>query len=214
MEELIKAINNLNHRDFWDFVVIFSSLMLTLFVFLTYFLARKINNKIDKPVIEKQLSKVYELIEVLQDTSISITKIKINGNVTTQLKEGLKIKFFDFVKNPITESTKTALIIEKTYYERFEFLKYSNDPFIPKKIAQLLEKFDFNFDTIFENNNEEYYLIGTYKTFVMNELNKSRDIYFIPSQINNYEDFVDYIKKINSEIINWIKNQQVDLNLK
>jgi len=214
MGELIKAINNLHHRDFWDFVVIFSSLLSTLFIFLTYFLAKKINNKIDKPIIEKQLSKVYELIEVLQKTSISIVKIEINGNLRAPLTEDSEIKFFDLVKKQSTESTKTALIIDRTYYEQLKFIKYSNDPFIPRKIAQMLEYFDFEFDTAFEEYNSEYYFIGNYKQFILQEIIAPEKVYFIPSHVKNYEEFISSIIKVNSEIIKWINKPQVDLNLK
>jgi hypothetical protein len=209
-EELIKAINNLSKKDFWDYIVIIGSLTSTVLLFLTYFLASNINRKIDKPIMEKQLAKVYELIEILQNTTICVSSIKIENNLTTLGKDS-KIKFFEFEKFHALDSAKKELLIQKSNYEKLEFLKYNNDPFVPKNIAQIIDKFEVKFNTKFEEKNKDFIIIGSSDMFVMKNITDTDC--FISSSFT-FEDFVYNIKEINREIINWIKSPKVELNLR
>ena len=68
--------NFIHNKDCWDYTSIIGTLICSLlsacFLILTYLLARKINERLDKHILEKQFNTVYKLNEELQNTDIRV----------------------------------------------------------------------------------------------------------------------------------------------
>lgn len=160
MEDIVKSINELNRKDIWDFLSIVSLFISALFLILTYFLARRINKKIDKPIREKQLNTVYELIEVLQTTIFKFSIIGINCVIKGN---PIEIKFFKIKTTKFGKSLlNNEIVINKDDYTKLKFIKYKDNPFLPPKIANLLGKIDFDLidKKDLKKDDKNYTLIG------------------------------------------------------
>ena len=210
MEDIVKSINELNRKDIWDSLSIVSLFISALFLILTYFLASRINKKIDKPIREKQLKTVYELIEVLQTT---IFKFSIIKPVKAYPEE---IKFFKIKTNKFDKSLlNNEIVINKDDYTKLKFIKYKDNPFLPPKIANLLDKIDFDLidNKDLRKDDKSYTLIGG-SVEICIEHQLGENILYKTNGIKTFNEFKNNLISIHDEIAKWIRNPKVKLNLK
>ncbi len=154
---------------------------------------------------------VYELIEVLQITSIEFFRIRIDGNLKTP--EPFEIKFFKGEDKKLGSSDlANNLIIQKSYYDKLKFIKYKDDPFVPEKIAKLLGYFEVTFKNKFQNNMTDYYVIGSWSEHLV--LAEQDDYYQVSGSLQSCQDYLDKILETKKEIKKWLNKPRPNLNLK
>ena len=212
MEDIVKALNELNRKDIWDILPIISSLISALFLILTYCLARNINKKIDKPIREKQLNTVYELIEVLQTTIFQFSRINC------KILQGypLEINFFQIKTNKFDKSLlHNEIVINKNFYTTLEFIKHKNNSFLAPQIACLLDKIDFelidNHGSI--DDGKDYTLIGDSVEILLSR-NIGQNIIYKTHGLISFNEYKNNLISIHEEIYKWINKPKVKLNLK
>jgi hypothetical protein len=208
MDEIIKVIYALDQRDFWDYVPIIFGVLSSIAMMATFWLANRIYRRIDKPIIEKQLGKVYELIEVLQNTSIEFSLIQLNKTI-----KSFEVKFFNGEKKKVEISdVANNLIIQKSYYDKLEFIKYKDDPFVPEKIAKLLGYFEVTFKNKFQYNMTDYYVIGgSWGEHLVQA--EQDDYYQVSGSLQSCQDYLDKILETKKEIQKWLNKPRPNLNL-
>jgi len=216
MKELVQAIQSFHNHDLYDYLLILSSIISVGILFFTYRLALSINKKIDKPIVEKQLNTVYDLITSLQETSIEF--IKINNNNGTGLSKPIKFKFFKIkLTNFDKEWLKCEIVFNKPKYKNLKFIEFKDNPFLPGSIANRLEMISFD-ERLIEKKDlaegETFISIeGISNLFPFEGLNA--EYYKVSlNEVVKFNEYVLNLLELQKSIIKWLDNPRKELNLK
>lgn len=228
METIIYKV--IQDKDCWDYLTIIGSLVSVIILSCTFLLAWNINKKINKPILEKQLNTVYELIEKLQNTKITADIYSENGLLVSKESKLFHLNFFQIISYDLEAKYKEYnIIINRENYEKLSFINYKNNPFIPKDIADILEKIQINLNKeskIDINNkvdfteviNKNNVFIGDIKKdYTVKKLADPEIFKYSNKYIHNLNDFINILKEIHDKIRKWIKtpsNPAKSLNLK
>ncbi|MBN2350352.1 MAG: hypothetical protein JXJ22_16050 [Bacteroidales bacterium] len=215
MEELVKVLGELSSPNWTDFIEIIISVGALIISSIALWFAIIINKKIDRPIIEKQLSTLYNLIECLQNTNLDIGEM-IEGSKSKGYVQSTENSFYNFINllNDLDNKKHFPLLTTKSYFENLDFIRYYNNPFIPKTIAELLGNFvlDFNkLQPLSDSNNKGYIIIGKDKMFSPD----ASPYYILENEhIKSFGELLRIFKNIDFEINKWIKKPKPMLNLR
>jgi hypothetical protein len=216
-------------KDYWDYLSILGTLICSILsvaiLILTYRLASKINKRLDKPILEKQLNTVYNLMEELQNTNLKI-QLDING----ESHNILRLNFFQIKskQEEYEEYKEYNIIIDKEMYEKLSFINMKDNPFLPNKIAVIIEKLELNFNKeniiLLKDLGDKYVYLSKDEALndssvpllaVKHYINSDHEVYkYSNNDIHNLNEFVNILIAIDREIKDWIENPFVNLNLK
>ena len=193
---------------------------------LTLLIAFKIFNRFSfkNKVLEKQFETVSELINVLQNFTISIHSKGIEDVKENYFSHSWRIKFFEFKNLKKNNNHKELFFDEKLlftqlWFEQNPLIGLDNNPFMPKKIAEKIKNFKIWLPT---RANSDAFEKVTYidldefdKSIVRNEkgthlIYNHRELCF-----QNFETFYNMCNELIYEIEKWLKKYDADnLNLK
>jgi hypothetical protein len=179
-----------------------TSIISTIASLFTFIIALSLFNRygIEAPLIEKHTSNVFLLLEQLKKTQFSI----VGQKFSFWIKMSDPFKYASNIKDYYSEK----LIFSEDYYYGLESLfEISNNPFIPKSIADTIDKFQFfvMLYDINEINCKEYAQVSVVK-FKKSENPKFGR--FNASDLTLLE-FLTMIDEVKSAITKWLQSNSV-----
>ncbi len=200
-------------KDFFDYLSIIGSLTIsTLTLIFAIIIYRKISFK--KTAIEKQFDTVSQLIQVLQDTSISF--IKKNDDLNFSLPRSIPFFSISSYSEKLKYLEGLDIYFTKNFYDNLPFIKYSKTPFIPKNIASVIEKFKLvTPDRVNLEGLEKYVKIDFSHSSIISPIDETLITCPHNEICVDYNSFYNVCLQLDSEIREWLESYGVkDLNLR
>lgn len=221
-DSIIEAIEQLKCKDCFDYLEMIFSASIAIFIGLTYFLAKKIDKTLKKPLQEKLFLEVTKLVNILQNTNFFVETENDIQTKTPRLEE-IEISFFELVKFSTEKyklfKDKPIIINNKIFSKYDDLLNYANNPFLPKSIAQHLSKLIITDQNSFSLDNneltkfiflgEKHQLVRIIAPPTYTELIRPKD-----NAYSSFEKFHSICNDLNKSILEWLKNPNDKLNLK
>lgn len=179
-----------------------------------------------RQVLQKQLETLYQLINVLQNWTISIgAKGLKEGDDTSFFQYGFRVKFFDmkFKQNDLNYRElffKEKLLFTYDWYEQNPLIGWDNNPFLPKSIAEKIENFKISFPyPAYETDFSKVTFIDldSFDKIVKREERPRTNYIHNPKDkiCTDFETFHTTCNELITEIEKWLKKYKVEnLNLK
>ena len=221
--EIVFTIVSFKSSNWWAYFVDSINIIigiLTLLIALKIFYRFSFKNK----VLDKQFETVSELVNILQHFTVSIHSKGHNEPKENYFSLGWRVKFFDFKNLKESENHKELFFDEKllftqAWFEQNPLIGLDNNPFMPKAIANKIEKFRIWLPT---KANLDLYDKVTYidlDQFDPNFKRGEKNTQFIcnPNEpcFENFETFYIMCKDLVEEVEKWLKKYDADyLNLK
>jgi len=219
LHEILSAIQNANSKDWFDYLTAIVSLIVSI-VAIT--IGIRINQKfsLKNQMLQRQLETVYKLIETLQNQRFTIA-VRESPEVTGLLCD---TSFFEIISlGPERETLFKALSIKDPFYytwsgyDTLEFIKFSKNPYIPRKIAEIINQYRYLAHSdpgkmIFEQEerNVKVFLLPTPKDNSFKH-EKPNPWYVEGKKIHtDFATFVDISKILYKSIKEWLKKYEVD----
>ncbi|MGX7666315.1 hypothetical protein [Flavobacterium pedocola] len=205
----------------WEYIVDFVNLLISL---LTLLIAFKIFNRFSfkNRVLEKQFESVSDLINILQNWTISIHAKGIEKE-EDYFSTGWRVKFFDFKDLNKMDSFKGLffeenILFTQEWFEHNPLIGLDNNPFLPKSISKKIEPFKIWLPT---RANPQFYKKVIYINLDEFDTSVRRysDLGLIcnPREkcFKNFETFNEMCNDLIVEIENWLKKYDAgDIHLK
>lgn len=205
----------------WQYIIDLLNLLISV---LTLLIAFKIFNRFSfkNKVLEKQFESVSDLINILQNWTISIHAKGIERE-EDYFNLGWRVKFFDFKNLKKGENYKELFFDENIlftheWFDQNPLIGLDNNPFLPKSISKKIEPFK-----IWLPSRANHHLYKKVIYIDLDEFDKSirrkSDLYLIcnPREkcFKNFETFYDMCNDLIAEIENWLKKYDAgDIHLK
>jgi hypothetical protein len=219
IQELIKAVENSNTKDWFDYIVAISSLMVSV---VAVTIGIRINQKfsLKNHMLQRQLETVYKLMETLQNQRFTIV-VREKEDWAGLLCE---TSFFRVIN--LTENDKTlyeALRFEEPFYfttdgnDSLEFIEFANNPYTPSSISKVINEFKWQGQKDWDNKELERedrkvktFLMESHKTN-NHKLEKPTPWYIKEKRVHrNFKSFVEVSKELDLAIRKWLKKYEVD----
>jgi|GEM_PF-5429874 hypothetical protein len=216
MDELVRAIESLKHNVFFDVMALVVSGSTLVISFITLMYSRTIIKKIDRPIVERQLNKLSELIDCLRKTTLSFALV-INKPRIIDLTPEVEINFFSVPSYDFpADWLDNEVIFRTTEYVKWKFLEFKNEAFIPSSIGKSIASFTINLNTRSlyspEDNTKVIVLGGFSPLFPISGFNNE----YIRPQENErviLKDFISRVENLRESIELWLEKPEIQLNL-
>lgn len=219
-EILIEQTNCLTENN-WNYFIDITNVIISL---ITLLIAFKIFNRFSfkAKVLDKQFETVSNLINILQNWTISINTKGLDTE-EKYFNRGWRIKFFEFKSLKKNQNHKELFFDEKLlftqeWFEQNPLIGLDNNPFMPTKITDKIEKFRIWLPTRANPDNFEkvaYIDLDEFDKSV--KRHSDLGLIYNPHDycFKNFETFYEMCKELIEEIENWLKKYDAkDLNLK
>jgi hypothetical protein len=202
-----------NAKHWLDYLQAIGSLTIGLSTLIfSIIIFRRISFK--KNVLEKQFAAVAQLIDVLQDIELVFE----TRNKELDMETGICVPFFNMVssKERFKIFLDAKMFFTRNYYENLPFIRFSRHPFIPRNIANAIDKFRISFPGSEESEKYNKILSIDFRRISTENTKNKILIYSQYDDIcKDFETFYRTCDELNKEIQNWLKKYHVkDLNLR
>lgn len=215
----------IQNKDWFDYlaggVTVISSLLTLLIAFRLF---DRLSFK--REIRQKQLETLFQLVSVLQNWTIYVgAKGLKETDDTSSFKYGFRIKFFDMRINKLSKEYNELFIREKLLFtydweEQNPLIGWSNNPFLPKKIADKIIPFTIIFPHPASDSDFSkviYIDLDPFdKSIVRKERKRTNYIHDPDDEVcRSFESFCNCCDKLITEIENWLNEHKAnDLNYK
>lgn len=220
-EKIIESTNFVTENG-WNIFMDISGLIISL---ITLLIAFKIFNRFSfKPkILDKQFETVSELINILQNWTISINTKGLEDPKENHFSRGWRTNFFEFKNLKESQNHKELFFDEKLlftqeWFEQNPLLGLDINPFMPKEIANKIKRFKILLPT---RANPDKYEKVTYIDLDKFDMSVKRysnlGLIYNPNELcfQNFETFYKMCNELIEEIEKWLKKYDAtNLNLK